>query len=189
VQPNESNRNAPTQSHPPVHHNWIYRRVALPILALLRMGASPQKLAWSIAAGLLIGINPIIGSTTILCLAIAFVFRLNIAASQIGNHIVYPLELILIIPFIHAASRIFHTTPMPLSANQLLRAAREHPLDLSRKLWLWEWHAFLLWLVLATVAIPLVAIALTPILRKLLARIEHHQYPILSIASQADQKH
>jgi hypothetical protein len=151
------------------------------------MGATPEKLAWSIAAGLLIGINPIIGSTTVLCLALAFVFRLNVAASQIGNHVVYPLELLLVLPFIHAASRIFHTAPMPLSANELLRATREHPVVLLRQLWLWEWHAFLLWAVVAAVAVPLAALALTPLLRKLLARVERHQYPILAIASQTDE--
>jgi uncharacterized protein (DUF2062 family) len=143
------------------------------------MGASPQKLAWSIAIGLLIGINPILGSTTLLCLAAASIFRLNLAASQLANHIVYPLELILVIPFIHVASRIFHTAPMPLSASELLHAAREHPLDLTRQLWLWEWHAFLLWAAIAAVAIPLFALALTPLLRKLLVRVERHQYPIL----------
>jgi uncharacterized protein (DUF2062 family) len=182
VQPSQSNRNEPIQSTLPIHHNWIYRRVALPILALLRMGASPERLAWSIAIGLLIGINPILGSTTILCLALAFVFRLNVAASQIGNHIVYPLQLILIIPFIRVGSRVFHTVPMSLSANELLHAARERPLALSRQLWLWEWHAFLLWIVLATVTIPLIALALTPFLRKLLARVERHQYPLLTMA-------
>jgi uncharacterized protein (DUF2062 family) len=143
------------------------------------MGASPEKLAWSIAAGLLIGINPILGSTTILCLAVAFILRLNVAASQLGNHIVYPLELILVIPLIRIASRIFHTAPMPLSANELLHAAREHPIALSRQLWLWEWHAFLLWAILAAVAIPIFALALTPFFRRLLKRVEHHQYPIL----------
>jgi uncharacterized protein (DUF2062 family) len=189
VQPSQPNRNDPTQSTVLIHHNWVYRRVALPILALLRMGASPEKLAWSIAIGLLIGINPILGSTTVLCLVLAFVFRLNVAASQIGNHIVYPLQLILIIPFIHVGSRIFHTAPMSLSANELLHAAREHPLALSRQLWLWEWHAFLLWIIVAIVAIPLAELALTPILRRLLARIERHQYPILSMTPQTDQKH
>jgi uncharacterized protein (DUF2062 family) len=182
----ETNRINQNHSPAPVHHNWLYRRVALPVFALLRMGASPEKLAWSIAAGLLIGINPIIGSTTILCLALAFVFRLNVAASQLGNHVVYPLELLLVIPFIHAASRIFHTEPMPLSANELLRAAREHPLDLTHRIWLWEWHAFLLWAILAVVAIPVLALALTPLLRRLLVRVERHQYPILTIASHED---
>jgi len=179
VQPDPSNRSIAIEGPSPVHHNWLYRRVALPVFALLRMGASPENLAWSIAAGLLIGINPILGSTTILCLALAFIFRLNIAASQLGNHIVYPLELILVIPFIRIASRIFHTAPMPLSANELLHAAREHPLELSRQLWLWEWHAFLLWAAIAIVAVPVIALAITPILRHLLGRVRAHKYPII----------
>lgn len=146
------------------------------------MGASPEKLAWSIAVGILIGINPILGSTTLICLAVASVFRLNLAASQLANHLLYPLELVLVIPFIHVASRIFHTEPIPLSASELIRAAREHPLELTRQLWRWEWHAFLLWSVIAAIAIPIIALALTPLLRKLLARVQHHQYPILHVS-------
>ena len=88
---------------------------------------------------------------------------------------------LLVIPFIHVASRIFHTAPIPLSAGELLRAAREHPLDLTRQLWQWEWHAFLLWAPIATVAVPIIALALTPLLRKLLHRVAHHQYPILHV--------
>ena len=176
----EPNLPAAVEGPPPIHHSWIYRRIALPVLALLRMGATPQKLAWSIAVGLLIGINPILGSTTLLCLAVAVLLRLNLAASQLANHVVYPLEIVLIIPFIRIASRVFHTAPMPLSANALLHAAREHPLDLSHQLWLWEWHAFVLWAILAAIAIPTIALALTPILRHLLHRIDRHQYPILS---------
>jgi uncharacterized protein (DUF2062 family) len=188
VQPSESNLNAHDKVIPtPVHHSWLYRRVALPILALLRMGASPQKLAWSIAVGLLIGINPILGSTTALCLAVAFVLRLNIAASQLGNHIVYPFQLVLVIPFIRLASRIFHTAPIPLSPGELLRSAREHPIALSRQLWLWEWHAFLLWTILAVFAIPTIALTLTPLLRRFLERVEHHQYPILSATTQSEK--
>jgi uncharacterized protein (DUF2062 family) len=145
------------------------------------MGASPEKLAWSIAVGLLIGINPILGSTTLICLGAAFILRLNLAASQLANHIVYPLELILVIPFIHIASRVFHIEPIPLSASELLHAAREHPLNLIRQLWRWEWHAFLLWTAVAVVAIPIFALVLTPLLRKLLVRVEHHQYPILHV--------
>jgi uncharacterized protein (DUF2062 family) len=164
----------------PIHHNWLYRRVALPIFALLRLGATPEKLAWSIAVGLLIGINPIIGSTTILCLAVAFLFRLNVAASQVGNHIVYPLELILVIPLIRLGSFFFHTEPMPLSPKALLESARTNPIALTRQLWRWEWHAFIVWLCIGAIAVPLIAFALTPLLRNLLLRVERHQYPIIS---------
>lgn len=163
----------------PFHHNWVYRRVALPIFALLRMGASPQKLAWSIAVGLLIGINPVLGSTTVFCLAAAFLLRLNVAASQLANHFVYPFELLLLIPFIRFGDVVFHTAPMPFSAKTLIHAARTSPIALTRQLWTWEWHALLLWLCLAIVTVPIIALTITPFLRRLLVRIEHHEYPII----------
>lgn len=168
-------------SVPPVHHNWMYRRGVLPILALLRMGATPRSLAWSIAAGLLIGINPMVGTTTLLCLAAAFLFRLNLAASQIANHAMFPVELALVIPFLRLGSRVFHTTPMPLSPRVFLHAARTTPLALTRQVWLWEWHALVLWAAISAAAAPLIALALTPVLRRLLVRVRQHQYPIVPI--------
>lgn len=164
----------------PSHHNWIYRRAVLPILALLRMGATPRSLAWSIAAGLLIGINPFIGTTTVLCLVAAFCFRLNLVASQIANHMMFPLELALVIPFIRLGERVFGTSTMPLSPGSFFHAARTQPLWLTRQVWSWEWHAFVLWAALATIAMPLIALALTPVLRHLLKRIQRHEYPIMS---------
>ena len=169
-----------TPPHPaPAHHSWVYCRVALPIFALLRRGTSPQKLAWSLAVGLLIGINPVLGSTTVLCLAVAALFRLNIVASQISNHIVYPLQLLLVVPFIRLGSLIFRTAPMPLSPGELIRSARGAPFTLARQLWLWESHAIMVWAVLAVILTPVIALILTPILERLLVRIQHHEYPII----------
>jgi uncharacterized protein (DUF2062 family) len=166
----------------PAHHNWFYRRGVLPILALLRMGASPRTLAWSIAAGLLIGINPVVGTTTIFCLAAAFSFRLNVVASQIANHAMFPVELALVVPFIRLGSRVFHTAPMPLSPRLLLLAVRTAPLAVTRDLWVWEWHAFVLWAAISAVAAPLIALLLTPLLQLMLKRIRRHEYPIVPIA-------
>jgi len=143
------------------------------------MGATPRTLAWSIAIGLLIGINPLLGSTTVFCLAVSSCFRLNLVASQIANHSVFPLELALAIPFIRLGARVFHTAAMPLSPSVFLHAARTNPLALTRQLWLWEWHAFVLWAAISVVAAPSIALALTPLLRRLLIRIQRHEYPIL----------
>jgi uncharacterized protein (DUF2062 family) len=168
-----------TEIAAPVHRNWIYRRAVLPILALLRMGATPRTLAWSIAVGLLIGINPLLGTTTILCLAISFACRLNVVAVQIANHVVFPLQLALVIPFIGMGSRVFHTEAMQLSTHVFLKEARTSPLALTRQLWRWEWHAFLVWAVISVVAAPLIALALTPLLERVLHRVQSHRYPIL----------
>jgi uncharacterized protein (DUF2062 family) len=165
----------------PAQHSWIYRRCVLPILALLRMGATPRTLAWSIAAGLLIGINPLIGTTTVFCLAAAALFRVNVVASQIANHAMFPLQLVLVVPFIRLGSRVFHTAAMPLSPRPFLLAARSEPIALTRQLWMWEWHAFVLWGAISLAAAPLIAVALTPLLQLLLARVQRHQYPIVPI--------
>ena len=146
------------------------------------MGASPQTLAWSIAMGLAIGVNPLIGTTTVLCLAAAFWLRLNIVASQIANHAMFPVELALLLPFLRLGAIVFHTAPLPLSPHLLLQSARSAPLALARALWDWEWHAFVLWAAISVVAVPAIALGLTPVLRRLNTRVRRHEYPILPLA-------
>jgi uncharacterized protein (DUF2062 family) len=157
---------------PVASSNILYRRVVLPILALLRRGASPKRLAWSISVGLLIGINPVLGTTTALCFGVAMIFRLNIAASQLANHIVYPLQLLLVVPFLQLGSHVFRTEPLPFSSKALLGAIRRDPIEFGRKIWRWEWHGFLVWVAITVVLVPLIAIALTPLLRRLSIRLQ-----------------
>jgi uncharacterized protein (DUF2062 family) len=151
---------------------FLYRRIALPILALLRRGASPRRLAWSIALGLLVGINPVLGSTTVLCLGLAMLLRLNVAVSQLVNHIIYPFQLLLLLPFLQLGSDLFHAEPLPFSARTLIEMGRKDPLEFVRKIWRWELHAFLIWIVLAVVLIPIIGVALTPLLRRVSTRIQ-----------------
>jgi uncharacterized protein (DUF2062 family) len=165
----------------PVHHGWLYRRIALPILALLRMGASPERLAWSIAVGLAIGVNPLLGSTTLVCMVVAVVFRLNLAASQLANHAMYPVQIVLVVPFLQLAARVFHAGRLPFSAKMLYADARAHPIHLIAQLWTWEWHALIVWGALAVVLVPVAASLLCPVLQRLLKRVERHQYPLIAV--------
>jgi uncharacterized protein (DUF2062 family) len=144
------------------------RKVISPVIHLLRVGASPRKLAWSLAVGVAVGINPLLGTTTVLCLAVAFVLRLNLVASQITNHLVYPLQLAMFFVFLNAGDKVFHTGALPLSKEAMLSGMRHHPLETTRLLWSWEWHALAVWGVCAVVGTPLLVGVLTPVLRKLL---------------------
>jgi uncharacterized protein (DUF2062 family) len=158
----------------PPAHSFVYRRIVLPVMALLRMGASPEKLAWSIALGLVVGVNPLLGSTTLLCLGLALVFRLNLPASQLANHLMYPLEVALLFPFFKLASFVFRTGPIPLAPKILFAEVRLHPWNLVKSLWAWEWHALVLWAVMAAILLPVIATLLTPLLHRLLLRAESH---------------
>ena len=156
----------------PVQRGIFQRRVITPVLDLLRLGATPRKLAWSLAVGVAIGINPLLGSTTLVCLAIAFVLRLNLIASQISNHLVYPLQLALFFVFIRIGTVVFHTAHLPLTRETLLFDVRHHPLATTRMLWMWEWHALVVWFCCSLALVPAVATILAPVLRRVLLKLQ-----------------
>jgi uncharacterized protein (DUF2062 family) len=151
------------------HHSLIYRKIVLPLLGLLRMGATPERLAWSLAVGVAAGINPLLGSTTIVCFALVFLFRLNPVAGQISNHLMYPVQLALLFPFFRAGEWLFHTGPLPILNKQIFVMARSAPVQTTKLLWEWEWHAMVAWAMVAVVLTPVLALILTPVLRHTMA--------------------
>ena len=131
-------------------------RVLRPLLRQMRGGASPRRIAWSLALGMVIGINPSVGLTTLLVIMLAWTFGLNQIASQIGTHVVAPLHLLLFIPFIQLGVYLFHTHRLPLTRRQIEHLSH-HPFRLFSDIWQWEWHALIIWGVVAAVAMPLLA--------------------------------
>ena len=153
--------------------NFVQTRVLTPVLNLLRIGATPERLAWSLAVGAVIGINPIVGTTTVLCLAVAAIFRLNLVASQITNHLMFPVQLALVVVWLSLGEMLFRTGPLPLDSSAFIRALHERQWQTVHLLWTWQWHALIVWLLAAVVFTPLLAFALRPILQRLLFRLQH----------------
>ena len=52
---------------------FFRRRVARPILELLRQGVTPEKMAMSLALGVALGVFPVLGTTTALCALAALI--------------------------------------------------------------------------------------------------------------------
>jgi hypothetical protein len=91
----------------------------------------------------------------------------------------YPVQIVLLVPFLQLAARVFHAGPLPFSAKTLFADARAHPIYLIAQLWTWEWHALIVWGALAVVLVPVVASLLCPLLQRLLKRVERHEYPLI----------
>ena len=127
-----------------------------PLLRLLRGGLTPRRLAWSLALGIVIGINPSVGLTTLLVIVLAWTLGLNQVASQIGVHAMVPFHLLLFIPFIELGVHLFHTRSLPLNRHQIEHLSH-HPWTLVHEIWQWEWHALIVWAILAAVLMPLLA--------------------------------
>ena len=148
---------------------WFRCHVLRPLLRALRGGVTPRRLAWSLAFGMVVGINPSVGLTTVLVVLVAWVLGLSKAASLIGSHVVAPLHLLLFIPFIDLGVHLFHTRKLPMDRRQLEHLSH-HPLLLVRNIWEWEWHALVIWGLVAAVAMPLLALYLRRALVVLLRR-------------------
>ena len=89
------------------------------IKALLLKGVTRQKLALTIATGSIVGVFPIIGTTTIMASLAAFGLGLNQAFIQIVNYTVYPLQLLLFIPFLKMGNAVFQLTPHKVNFQRL----------------------------------------------------------------------
>src|ERR1700733_16130289 len=99
---------------------WIYRKILEPLLGLLTQGISPDRLALCVAIGVVVGNIPILGVSTILCAAIALVFRLNLAAIQIVQAAMAPTQLLLIIPFVRLGEWLVHAPRQSVSIKEWL---------------------------------------------------------------------
>ena len=146
------------------------RRIARPIVELLRQGVTPEKMALSLALGVALGVFPVLGTTTALCALVAFVWRLNLPAIQIVNYFVYPLQIALLIPFFRAGEKLFGAPHLPLSVPQIVAAVHTGFWGATRFLWTTIWHAAVAWCLIATAFVPLAYVFLVPLLRRVTTR-------------------
>jgi uncharacterized protein (DUF2062 family) len=65
---------------------------------------SPEQAALLISVGVVLGVFPVMGLPTVLCLLAAIGLRLNLAALQLLNNISSPLQLALLIPLARAGT-------------------------------------------------------------------------------------
>jgi uncharacterized protein (DUF2062 family) len=145
---------------------FFRRRIARPIVELLRQGVTPEKMALSLALGVAFGVFPALGTTTALCALVAFIWRLNLPAIQIANYFVYPIQLALIIPFFRAGEILFGAPHLPLSASQVVAMVRANLWGSICFLWTTTWHAMVAWCLAAPVFVALAHLLLVPILRR-----------------------
>src|ERR1700730_18846311 len=89
-----------------------------PLLALLRQGISPQRLALCVAIAVVVGNIPILGVSTVLCAFIALIFRLNLPAIQLVQAAMAPTPILLIIPFVRLGEWIVRAPPPGVSIER-----------------------------------------------------------------------
>ena len=155
--------------------SWWRRWLVAPVVTQLTHGTSPDRIGWTIALGMVVGVFPIMGSTTLVCLLIGWLLRLNQPVLHVFRAVVYPLHLALILIFIRLGERLYGAPLISFSIPQLIGKFKDSPLQFARDFGMAAWHGVSAWLLIAPVAAVLIKMAAMPALRKLSVSLKRRQ--------------
>lgn len=146
---------------------WYHRWIVAPVIRQLKQGTTPEKLAWTIAAGVVTGIFPIMGTTTLVGFAAAWIFKLNQPVIHLVATLMVPAHLALILPFIRLGQRLFGSTLIENSIPAMLARFFQTPLQFASDFWLPALQGVTAWLLIAPLLLIPIRFAAKPLMTKL----------------------
>jgi len=144
------------------------RYAAKTVRDALQAGTSPERIALGLALGLACGFFPIFGTTTVLAVVVAAVFRVNHVVVQVANYATYPIYFPAVALLIVAGEWLFGGDGAGLTAADL--AALQDTGDweaIFRRAGALLGQATLVWLVLAPPLVLVVRWLVLPWVRRL----------------------
>ncbi|MEP2776618.1 MAG: DUF2062 domain-containing protein [Luteolibacter sp.] len=159
---------SPTKAESSIKPSRFRRWIVNPLIDQLTRGVTPEKLSWTIALGLTLGIFPIMGSTSLVCFIAGYFFKLNQVILHLFKSLTYPLHLALILVFIRLGQHLNGVPPIPYSVPQLMTRFKDDPAQFARDFGIAALHGIEAWAIAATILIPAAYFISLPLLRKLL---------------------
>jgi hypothetical protein len=156
----------------PERPSLLRRRLLIPMANVLKDGASADWLAWSISAGLALAIFPIFGTPWMLCLAVGPLLKISQPLLQGIAFLLWPIQLMLIMPFIHFGERIYGVPLMPYSLPELVARFFREPLPFFREFRWTYLHCTTAWLLVAPVVAGAGFVVLRPLIRRAAERLQ-----------------
>ena len=154
---------------------WRERVVGL-IVAQLTQGVTPQKLALTIALGFNLGIFPILGATTFLCLVAGLCLKLNQPVIQLINALASPLQLTMILMFVRMGEWLVRAPRISFSVPELMRKFNESPGKFMQQFGMTGVHGIIAWSVIAPFAALVLYFILLPPLTRMAQLVKPHAH-------------
>eukprot|EP01130_Rhizamoeba_saxonica_P016369 TRINITY_DN7558_c0_g1_i1.p1 TRINITY_DN7558_c0_g1~~TRINITY_DN7558_c0_g1_i1.p1 ORF type:complete len:193 (-),score=10.75 TRINITY_DN7558_c0_g1_i1:95-673(-) len=143
------------------------QRIKEPIVNVFTQGLTPETLTISFSFGIVGGLFPIPGVTTIVCQIFVMLFTLNLPACQIVNVLLTPVQLMMMVPFIQLGNYAFGVDEdigkvVSLFQESITGALSVAGMSIVR--------AVLVWALLAPFAIGGLRLLLLPVVRLLVSK-------------------
>ena len=146
------------------------RHVIDPIAAQLTQGITPEKVALTLAVGSALAFFPILGTTTLLCLAAGILLRLNQPIIQLVNALCTPFHLPVIYFTVRLGNWLFAAPYEHVSMRMMNHMLWEDPREFFEKFGMNALHAMAAWACITPLWIPGVFMLALPVLREALRR-------------------
>lgn len=128
---------------------WIRRKILIPIRSALKNGMSQRKLAISLALGIILGLIPFYGLTTILVGVVAFALRLDMVVMQAVHYIVHPIQIALFIPFFKAGNFFLSDSTVDFTFKEYISLFKSDFWMALNELWKVNLSAIAIWIVIS----------------------------------------
>lgn len=146
----------------------MFKKINSLIIDQIKTGMTPEKIAQSVVMGIIIGIIPYLGVSTILALFVATKMKLNQVLTQAVNYLIYPVQIIMIPIYIKAVGFIFQVGEAPVRPDLIYKQFVESPTAFMMKYGLIGLYSFFVWVPLSL----FIYVILQPILLKLIVKIK-----------------
>jgi uncharacterized protein (DUF2062 family) len=157
---------------PPAGWRGVWRRRVVEVmLAQLRQGITPRKIALTIALGFILGLFPILGTTTALCVLFGLILRLNQPIIQLVNWVAAPLQIPGIYFFIRVGEWLTHSAPISFSITAMMLAFKASPIEFLKQYGTTGLRGVLAWLLIAPGIAAVLYAGSLPILKRLSRRL------------------
>ena len=112
------------------------------------------------------GIMPLLGVTTVIGTYLALRLRLNVALLVLIIYLMYPIQVVLYIPFIQAGLYLFDVSNLWFTFDEMLEMFRRDWIQALRKLWMANLIGVLAWLLISAPVFGVLYVSLLPLYKK-----------------------
>jgi len=136
-------------AHQPQREGFWSRGVMRPIVNQLTQGVSPHKITLTLALGATLGVFPIFGITSLLCLLLGAPLKLNQVILQSANWMVTWVHPLLLIFFVRLGETLMGAEPMVFVPTELVAVFKASPGAFMKRFGMTGLHGILGWFLVA----------------------------------------
>jgi hypothetical protein len=123
--------------HYKVPKGTYYQKIVVLFKDFLEMGLTPDAVALGVSVGIVVGVFPFLGLTTLLAAVIVLILRLNMPLVQAVNYLMAPIHILMIVPWIRAGEYVFGRARGPLTAKETIFLIQHKPWIALEAIW-WD---------------------------------------------------